>query len=93
MGRVEKDTQDTNPRRFRIWVAGRLDQRFLDAFDDVELEDSPEGSTLDGVLIDHSQLRGVLDRLWQLGIEVLRFETYVPDPQSPPSATERHPDT
>lgn len=75
---METNTHDTNPRRFRIGVAGKLDERFIDAFDNVELGHSPEGSTLDGVLIDQSQLRGILDRLWQLGIEVLRFETYRP---------------
>jgi hypothetical protein len=73
---MEMNTDDTNPRRFRIWVAGRLDERFVDAFDNVEIGHSARGSTLDGVLVDQSQLRGILDRLWQLGIEVLRFETY-----------------
>jgi hypothetical protein len=82
---MEADAQDTQPsrRHFRIWVAGRLDERFIDGIDEMELGQSQDGSTLDGPLIDQSQLRGVLDRLWQLGIEVLRFETYVLDADEP----------
>ncbi len=84
-------------RRFRIWVSGRLDARFADGIADIELGESPHGSTLEGPFIDQSQLRGLLDRLWQLGIEVHRFETYVPDPTDheesmPPLTEERHPD-
>ena len=66
-------------RRFRIWVAGRLDTRFVEGVAGIELGDSPLGSTLEGPFLDQSQLRGILDRLWQLGIEILRFETYLPD--------------
>ena len=70
-------------RRFRIYVAGRLDLRFIEGIDGVELGHSDDGSTLDGTFVDQSHLRGVLDRLWQLGIEVLKFETYLAD--NPPS--------
>ena len=78
MGNREQTSQPS-PRRFRIWVAGRLDERFVDGIDDLELGHSADGSTLDGTMVDQSQLRGVLDRLWQLGIEVIRFETYLSD--------------
>lgn len=71
----------TCPSRYRICVAGRLDERFVDGFDGMELKRSASGSTLDGPFVDQSQLRGVLERLWQLGIDVLRFETYLPDPE------------
>ena len=79
---MEMHSPDTSVslRRFRIVVAGRLNERFVDGVPGVELGQSPDGSTLEGPFIDQSQLRGVLDRLWQLGIEVLRFETYAPDP-------------
>ena len=74
------ETHET-PRRFRILVAGRLDDRFLDGIESLELGQAVDGSTLEGPLVDQSQLRGVLDRLWQLGIEVLKFETYRADPK------------
>jgi hypothetical protein len=101
---MDEHGQDNQPsqRRFRIWVAGRLDGRFIDGVDGVELGHSTDGSTLEGTLIDQSRLRGILDRLWQLGIEVIRFETYLPDSDdlhtiepdkssSPPQAAKRHP--
>ncbi|MEA2000307.1 MAG: condensation domain-containing protein, partial [Actinomycetota bacterium] len=82
---MEEHGQDSRPsrRRFRISVAGRLDKRFIDGADEIELGHSTDGSTLDGPLIDQSHVRGILDRLWQLGIEVLRFETYLSDPDDP----------
>ena len=78
---METHAQDTQPirRRFRISVAGRLDERFVDGVERIELGHSADGSTLEGPFIDQSQLRGILDRLWQLGIEVLKLETYLPD--------------
>lgn len=66
-------------RRFRIHVAGRLDPRFIEGIDGIELGHADGGSVLDGPFVDQSQLRGVLDRFWQLGIEVLKFETYLTD--------------
>lgn len=66
-------------RRFRIQVAGRLDERFVDGAAEIELGQSSRGSTLEGPFADPSQLRGLLDRLWRLGIEVLGFDTYVPE--------------
>ena len=68
-----------NRRRFRIRVAGRLDERFVDGATEIELGQSIGGSTLEGPFVDQSQLRGILDRLWQLGIEVIGFETDVAD--------------
>ncbi len=81
-------------RRYRIRVAGRLDERVINGVAEVELGQSACGSTLEGPFVDQSQLRGLLDRLWQLGIEVLGFETYVPNTEDteedvPPSAAER----
>lgn len=97
---METDAQDTSPgrRRFRICVAGRLDARFTDGAAGIELGQATDGSTLEGPFIDQSQMRGILDQLWQLGVEVLRFETYVPAPTAnetsvPPPAAERHPDS
>ena len=82
---MENHGQDIPPsrRRFRIWVAGRLDERFIEGIDEIELGHSTAGSRLDGAFIDQSHLRGILDRLWQLGIEVCKFETYLVDPDDP----------
>ena len=76
-------------RRFRILVAGRLEFRFAEGIDGIDLGHSEDGSTLDGSFVDQSHLRGILDRLWQLGIEVLKFEIYLSDP-TPQQVAERH---
>lgn len=97
-GYMDEHGQDNqpSPRRFRIWVAGRLDKRFLDGVDGIELGPSTDGSTLDGAIIDQSHLRGILDRLWRLGIEVIKFETYLADPEdlltTESDDSERHPE-
>lgn len=84
-GDMETHAQDISPsrRRFRIWVAGRLDERFIDGAEQIALGQSTDGSTLEGALIDQSQLHGILDRLWRLGIEVIKFETYRAEPDEP----------
>ncbi len=66
-------------RHFRIYVAGRLDRCFVEGIDEIQLGHSQDGSTLEGTFVDQSHLRGLLDRLWQLGIEVIKFETYLAD--------------
>ncbi len=96
MANMETDTQGASagPRRFRIWVAGQLDERFVDGAAEIELMRSTCGSTLEGPFVDQSQLRGILDRLWRLGIEVVKFETCRPaatdrDEGAPPAVAER----
>lgn len=65
-------------RRFRIWVVGRLDDRFSEGLAGIEQEDIPAGTVLSGALLDQSQLYGTLDLLRDLGIDVLRFEVDPP---------------
>ena len=72
---MERDDRDEQAGgRFRIWVEGRLNPRFAEGLDGVEQEDSADGTTLSGALIDQSQLHGILDHLRALGIAVRRFE-------------------
>jgi hypothetical protein len=71
-----QDQQDR--RRFSIWVAGRLSKGLAEDIGGVARHDVDGGIALTGDLVDQSQIYGILDRLRQLGIEVLRFETYEP---------------
>ena len=59
-------------RRYRIVVAGRLTPRFAAAFDGLVVEEGgPPGCTgLVGRFPDQAALHGMLDRLWELGIEL-----------------------
>jgi hypothetical protein len=72
---MEQTIHDTpDPRRFRIWVAGRLGEGFAEGIGGIKQQDTRRGTTLSGDLIDQSHIHGILDRLRELGVEVLRFE-------------------
>lgn len=77
MGRDDQDQKESR-LRFRIWVQGRLDERFSDGLLGIEQEDMPVGTMLRGQALDHSQLHSTLDLLRSLGIDVLRFEIDTP---------------
>jgi hypothetical protein len=69
--------RDQHTRRFRILVAGRLGEGFAAGLDaEITQEDSADGTLLIGELRDQSHLYGILDQLRQLGVDVLRFETF-----------------
>ena len=86
MEQHHQDSQDGG-RRFRIWVDGRLDERFSDGLEGIEQQEGPLGTMLSGRGLDQSRLHGILDHLRKLGIEVLRFEV----DQSRHDATEVEP--
>jgi hypothetical protein len=58
-------------RRYEIVVRGRLSERFGAQFDGVTLEARPGETALRGVFADQAQLFGLLDRLRDLGIELV----------------------
>ena len=62
------------PTRYRITVRGRLGERFAPAFDGMTLERKPGETALVGMIADQGQLYGVLDRLRDFGLELVRLE-------------------
>lgn len=67
-------------RSFRICVAGRLADDFAAAIDpDLNQEETEAITSLSGEFFDQAQFRSLLDRLSNLGIPVVRFETYSSD--------------
>jgi hypothetical protein len=61
--------------RYRITIRGRLSERFVTAFDGLALEPGRRGETvLVGEIADQGQLYGVIDRLRDFGLELLRLE-------------------
>ena len=58
-------------QRYEIVVRGRLSSRFGCAFDGVTLVPRNGQTTLCADLVDHSQLYGLLNRLRDLGIELV----------------------
>jgi len=59
------------PTRYRIMVAGELSRRFAPAFDGMTLQCAGGETAITGVVVDQSQLHGLLDRVGDLGLELV----------------------
>ena len=64
-------TVTVEPRRYRIALRGRLSERFTSMFEGMSLQVGPDETVLTGELHDQAQLHGVLERLRDLGIELV----------------------
>jgi hypothetical protein len=62
------------PTRYRIAVRGRLSGRLASAFEGFALEPGNERSVLAGEIRDQAHLYGVLDRVRDLGLELVTVE-------------------
>lgn len=63
-----------SPECYRITVRGRLSDRFVSAFDGLTLEPGRGETSLVGPIADQAELFGVLDRLRDFGLELIRVE-------------------
>jgi hypothetical protein len=62
-------------RCYRITVRGRLSEHVVgSAFAGMRMETAPGETTLVGPLVDQSALYGVLDRLRDFGLDLVRVE-------------------
>jgi hypothetical protein len=61
----------THPSRYRVVVRGRVGAHLAGAFEQLELESCAGNSSLTGTFADQSQLYGLLDRLRDLGIQLV----------------------
>jgi hypothetical protein len=59
---------------YRITVRGRLSDRFASAFEGMVLEAANGDTVLVGPIDDQGQLHGLLDRLRDFGLELVRLE-------------------
>jgi hypothetical protein len=59
------------PTRYRIVVAGELSRRFAPAFDGMTVQCAGGETAITGVVLDQSQLHGLLDRVGDLGLELV----------------------
>jgi hypothetical protein len=71
-------------KTYRITVRGRLTERLASAFEGMALEPGRGETGLVGDLDDQAQLFGLLDRVRNFGLELVRVEPVVPT--SPGSA-------
>jgi hypothetical protein len=74
------------PTKYRITVRGRLTQHLGSAFERLALEPGHEQTVLVGEIRDQAHLYGVLDRVRDLGLELLKVEE---DPATIPAHGER----
>lgn len=59
---------------YRVTVRGRLSDRLLARFDGLTVVSSGDTTVLAGDLVDQAQLHGILDRIRDLGLELLAVE-------------------
>ena len=62
------------PTVYRICVRGKLSQRLATAFDGMTLEPGAADTALIGQVRDQSQLFGLLDRVRDLGLELVSVQ-------------------
>ncbi len=71
--------RDVAPSCYRITVRGRLSERFATAFEGMSIEQPGNGdAVLVGELRDQAEVYGILNRLRDLGIELVRVEPLSP---------------
>jgi hypothetical protein len=59
------------PRRYQIVVAGELSHRFAPAFDGMTVQCTGGQTAITGTVVDQPQLHGLLDRVGELGLELV----------------------
>ena len=72
------------PGVYEIKVPGRLDEDWAEWFEGMTItvktgDDGPTITTLTGVVTDEAALRGLLDRLYSLGLRLLSVKRVEPD--------------
>jgi hypothetical protein len=77
-------SRSRHPRRptsYQIVVRGELSQRFSTAFDGMALEARDGHTTITGPVVDQAHLHGLLDRVRDLGLELVSVS-----PTHPPAS-------
>jgi hypothetical protein len=59
---------------YRIVVRGEIDDRFAFLFNGMRMERVEGTTVLTGTVVDQAQLHGYIDRLAELGLDLLRIE-------------------
>jgi hypothetical protein len=72
------------PTCYRIVVAGELSGRFAPAFDGMKLQSGGGQTEITGVVVDQSQLHGLLDRVGELGLDLVSVNA-IGDERPPPN--------
>jgi hypothetical protein len=76
------------PTIYRIVVRGELSHRYLSAFEGMTLAAGDGQTTISGPVVDQAQLYGLLDRVSDLGLELISVNP-TPEPAARPAQTGR----
>ena len=61
----------TGPTNYQIVIRGELSQRFATAFEGMALVAEDGQTTISGPVVDQAHLHGLLDRVRDLGLELI----------------------
>jgi hypothetical protein len=67
---------------YEIRVRGRVSDATLASFGGLNSEIEPAETVLWGTVVDQAALHGILDRVRELGLELLEVRRLPPDPRS-----------
>jgi hypothetical protein len=56
---------------YQIKIHGRLDDGWLDYFNDLTMTFEEDLTLLTGFIVDQSKLRGILSKIWDLNLHVV----------------------
>lgn len=74
-----------NPTHYQICIKGHLDERRIRWFDGLEVAQLPDGKTLiSGPVVDQSALHGLLNRIRDLGMELISVQPKTRSSYEPP---------
>jgi hypothetical protein len=63
---------------YRIVLRGELDERFAYLFSGLQLESERGTTVLSGTVVDQAQLHGYIERIEELGLELVTVEQMAP---------------
>ena len=64
----------TKPIIYQIRIEGHLDERWLRWFEGLDVSQLPEGETIISGEMDQSALHGILNRIRDLGLELISIQ-------------------
>ena len=89
MTRDRSRSRAGRPTSYQIVVRGELSQRYSTAFEGMALEAKDGLTTITGPVVDQAHLHGLLDRLRDLGLELVSVNATIIDSLPPSGSANR----
>jgi hypothetical protein len=75
---MKRRSSDAGSTTYRIVVRGELSQRYAPAFEGMTLTSGDGETAIVGLVIDQAQLHGLLNRVGDLGLELISVNATLP---------------